>query len=166
MCAGLILLSTQLISSTIYVALRSSIQPGALRRPLCPDLCETCPSKAQLIPLTHVRMYTVISLIVQGYFCYRIWALNRRLSWTRICWIIAVVCTTPDRPRILQLEASDVSLNTGCGDSINRRNVGGHRSRFYTHFYPNGLSHTVFSRSRLESIGLSGQQYLYAHSFR
>ncbi len=165
MCAGLILLSTQLISSTIYVALRSSIQLGALRRPLRPDLCETCPSKAQLIPLSHVWMYTVISLIVQGYFCYRIWALNRRSSWTWICWIIAVVCTTPDCPRILQLEASDISLNTGCGDSINRRNVGRHRSQFYTHFYPNGLSHTVFSRSRLEGIWLSGQQYLYVHSF-
>ncbi|KAH9019677.1 hypothetical protein EDB85DRAFT_1872985, partial [Lactarius pseudohatsudake] len=33
---------------------------------------------------------TIISFIVQGYFCYRIWVLNSRSSW--ICWIIAVVC--------------------------------------------------------------------------
>ncbi|KAH9062358.1 hypothetical protein EDB87DRAFT_296029 [Lactarius vividus] len=31
---------------------------------------------------------TIISFIVQGYFCYRIWVLNKRTSW--ICWIIAV----------------------------------------------------------------------------
>ncbi|KAH9060357.1 hypothetical protein EDB83DRAFT_910527 [Lactarius deliciosus] len=31
---------------------------------------------------------TIISFIVQGYFCYRIWVLNKRISW--ICWIIAV----------------------------------------------------------------------------
>ena len=42
---GLILLSASLISSTIPAALRSSIQLDALRRPLCPDLYEACPSK-------------------------------------------------------------------------------------------------------------------------
>ncbi|KAI9433047.1 hypothetical protein H4582DRAFT_1027259 [Lactarius indigo] len=35
---------------------------------------------------------TVISLIVQGYFCYRIWVLNSRSSW--VCWIIAVAAVT------------------------------------------------------------------------
>ncbi len=45
-------------------------------------------------------MTAVTSLIVQGYFCYRIWIINRRFSW--ICWIIAVVCI-PDPPRILQV---------------------------------------------------------------
>ncbi|KAH9048677.1 hypothetical protein EDB83DRAFT_2522957 [Lactarius deliciosus] len=34
----------------------------------------------------------VISLIVQGYFCYRIWVLSRQSSW--ICWIIAVAAVT------------------------------------------------------------------------
>ncbi|KAF8273647.1 hypothetical protein EI94DRAFT_1795053 [Lactarius quietus] len=34
----------------------------------------------------------IISLIVQGYFCYRIWVLNKRSSW--ICWIIAVAAVT------------------------------------------------------------------------
>ena len=36
----------------------------------------------------------IISLVVQEYFCYRIWTLNRR-SW--FCFIIAVVCV-PDFP--------------------------------------------------------------------
>ena len=31
-----------------------------------------------------------ISLIVQGFFCYRIWTLNKRMWW--LCLIIAVVC--------------------------------------------------------------------------
>ncbi|KAH9040568.1 hypothetical protein EDB84DRAFT_1475697 [Lactarius hengduanensis] len=35
---------------------------------------------------------TIISFIVQGYFCYRIWVLNSRSSW--ICWIIAVAAVT------------------------------------------------------------------------
>jgi len=30
-----------------------------------------------------------ISLIVQGFFCYRIWSLNKRTLW--ICLLIAVV---------------------------------------------------------------------------
>ncbi|KAH9048681.1 hypothetical protein EDB83DRAFT_1433123 [Lactarius deliciosus] len=37
-------------------------------------------------------MRAVISLIVQGYFCYRIWVLNKRSSW--ICWLIAVSAVT------------------------------------------------------------------------
>ncbi|KAH9170410.1 hypothetical protein EDB89DRAFT_1302700 [Lactarius sanguifluus] len=37
-------------------------------------------------------MRAVISLIVQGYFCYRIWVLNKRSSW--ICWVIAVCAVT------------------------------------------------------------------------
>ncbi|KAI9464148.1 hypothetical protein BJY52DRAFT_889927 [Lactarius psammicola] len=35
---------------------------------------------------------TLISFIVQGYFCYRIWVLNKRSSW--ICWIIGVAAVT------------------------------------------------------------------------
>ncbi|KAI9445945.1 hypothetical protein H4582DRAFT_517254 [Lactarius indigo] len=34
----------------------------------------------------------VVSFVVQGYFCYRIWTLNDRSSW--ICWIIAVAAVT------------------------------------------------------------------------
>ncbi|KAH8998236.1 hypothetical protein EDB86DRAFT_823157 [Lactarius hatsudake] len=34
----------------------------------------------------------VISLVVQGYFCHRIWVLSRRSSW--ICWVIAVSAVT------------------------------------------------------------------------
>ncbi|KAH8984017.1 hypothetical protein EDB92DRAFT_1951079 [Lactarius akahatsu] len=37
-------------------------------------------------------MRAVISLIVQGYFCYRIWVLNKRSSW--ICWVIAASAVT------------------------------------------------------------------------
>jgi hypothetical protein len=29
-----------------------------------------------------------VSLIVQGYFCFRIWRTSRRISW--ICWVVAV----------------------------------------------------------------------------
>ncbi|KAH9077831.1 hypothetical protein EDB83DRAFT_2514547 [Lactarius deliciosus] len=35
---------------------------------------------------------TIISFVVQGYFCYRIWVLNKRSSW--VCWIIAVAAVT------------------------------------------------------------------------
>ncbi|KAH9066145.1 hypothetical protein EDB87DRAFT_1732114 [Lactarius vividus] len=34
----------------------------------------------------------IISLIVQGYFCYRIWVLSRKSSW--LCWIIAAAAVT------------------------------------------------------------------------
>ncbi|KAH8993948.1 hypothetical protein EDB92DRAFT_1944229 [Lactarius akahatsu] len=34
----------------------------------------------------------LIAFIVQGYFCYRIWVLNRRSSW--FCWIIVVCAVT------------------------------------------------------------------------
>ncbi|KAI9451313.1 hypothetical protein BJY52DRAFT_120814 [Lactarius psammicola] len=43
-------------------------------------------------PIDSPIMTAVISPIVQEYFCYRIWTLNRRLSW--ICWIITVVTVT------------------------------------------------------------------------
>ena len=34
-----------------------------------------------------------ISLIVQGFYCHRIWALNKRRWWLRV--IIAIVCVFP-----------------------------------------------------------------------
>ncbi|KAN0107049.1 hypothetical protein V8E52_010557 [Russula decolorans] len=40
-------------------------------------------------PIDIAIMHSIISLIVQEYFCYRIWTLNRRLSW--FCVIIAIV---------------------------------------------------------------------------
>jgi hypothetical protein len=40
----------------------------------------------------------VISLIVQGYFCYRIWVLNKRSSW--VCWIIAVAAVTQSAAQV------------------------------------------------------------------
>ncbi|KAI9445944.1 hypothetical protein H4582DRAFT_2069308 [Lactarius indigo] len=43
-------------------------------------------------PIDVPIMTAVTSLIVQGYFCYRIWTLNRWSSWT--CWIIAVCSLT------------------------------------------------------------------------
>ncbi|KAF8265007.1 hypothetical protein EI94DRAFT_399162 [Lactarius quietus] len=43
-------------------------------------------------PIDIAFMTGVTSLIVQGYFCYRIWVLDKRLSW--ICWIIAVSSVT------------------------------------------------------------------------
>jgi hypothetical protein len=69
----------------------------------------------------------VISLIVQAYFCYRIWVLNKRSSW--VCWIIAVVCIH-DCPHFLQ--ASDAFLNTGCGNSISHTSVVVYQSQRYT----------------------------------
>ncbi|KAH9034691.1 hypothetical protein EDB85DRAFT_976366 [Lactarius pseudohatsudake] len=36
----------------------------------------------------------VISFIVQGYFCYRIWVLTRKSRSSWICWIIAVAAVT------------------------------------------------------------------------
>ncbi len=100
----------------------------------------------------------VISFIVQGYFCYRIWVLNKRSSW--ICWIIAVVCI-PDCPRILC--ASDVFLNTGCGDSISRSDMGEHQSQYYTHF-----RQVVFLTQRLVTHGweVCGLQDSTSHTIR
>ncbi|KAH9058263.1 hypothetical protein EDB87DRAFT_1743025 [Lactarius vividus] len=43
-------------------------------------------------PIDSPIMTAVISLIVQGYFCFRIWTLNRRSSW--LCWIIAAAAVT------------------------------------------------------------------------
>ncbi|KAI9433049.1 hypothetical protein H4582DRAFT_2061377 [Lactarius indigo] len=43
-------------------------------------------------PIDIAVITAVISFIVQGYFCYRIWVLNSRSSW--ICWIIAVAAVT------------------------------------------------------------------------
>ncbi|KAH9022159.1 hypothetical protein EDB85DRAFT_379932 [Lactarius pseudohatsudake] len=43
-------------------------------------------------PIDIAVITTVISFIVQGYFCYRIWVLNERSSW--ICWVIAVAAVT------------------------------------------------------------------------
>ncbi|KAI9433741.1 hypothetical protein H4582DRAFT_1819335, partial [Lactarius indigo] len=71
----------------------------------------------------------VISFIVQGYFCHRIWVLNSRSS--RICWVIAMVCIA-DCSRILQ--DSNVFLNAGHGDPISRRDMGGHKSRYHICF--------------------------------
>jgi hypothetical protein len=36
---------------------------------------------------------SIISLVVQEYFCYRIWTLNKRLLWP--CITIAIVCGSP-----------------------------------------------------------------------
>lgn len=44
-------------------------------------------------PIDIAIMHSIISLIVQEYFCYRIWTLNRRLSW--FCVIIAIVRSFP-----------------------------------------------------------------------
>lgn len=40
-------------------------------------------------PIDIAIMHSIISLVVQEYFCYRIWTLNRRLSW--FCVVIAIV---------------------------------------------------------------------------
>ena len=47
-------------------------------------------------PVDIAIMDAIISLIVQGYFCYRIWTLSR---WSWFCSIIAVVCV-PDFPTL------------------------------------------------------------------
>ncbi|KAH9019180.1 hypothetical protein EDB85DRAFT_2009461, partial [Lactarius pseudohatsudake] len=43
-------------------------------------------------PIDNPIITAVISLVVQGYFCHRIWVLSRRSSW--ICWVIAVSMVT------------------------------------------------------------------------
>ncbi|KAI9433051.1 hypothetical protein H4582DRAFT_1027782 [Lactarius indigo] len=43
-------------------------------------------------PIDVPILTTVVSFVVQGYFCYRIWVLNSRSSW--ICWTIAVGAVT------------------------------------------------------------------------
>jgi hypothetical protein len=45
--------------------------------------------KSRFSPIDIPIMGAFISLIVQVFFCYRIWVLNRRLWW--LCAIIAVV---------------------------------------------------------------------------
>jgi hypothetical protein len=40
-------------------------------------------------PIDSPTIDAFISLIVQGFFCYRIWTLNKRALW--ICLLIAVV---------------------------------------------------------------------------
>ena len=50
------------------------------------------------IPIDVAIMGSVISLVVQMYFCYRIWTLTRNL-W--LCVVISIVCV-PDLPRVCQ----------------------------------------------------------------
>ena len=106
----------------------------------------------------------ITSLIVQGYFCYRIWIMSR--SWSRktlwICWIIAVVCFL-DPPYIFQ--GSEIFLIAECGYSSSRLCVGGHCSQHHTHLHRNVLSHTVFSRSRPGSMWFPRQHYMYVTRF-
>ncbi|KAI9457787.1 hypothetical protein BJY52DRAFT_1212427 [Lactarius psammicola] len=45
-------------------------------------------------PIDIPIMNAVISFVVQGYFCYRIWIIMNRRSSSWICWIIAVVAVT------------------------------------------------------------------------
>ena len=49
-------------------------------------------SHPHLLPIDTAIMTAIISVIVQGYFCYRIWVVNNRLGSSWLCWIIAVVC--------------------------------------------------------------------------
>ncbi|KAH9032035.1 hypothetical protein EDB85DRAFT_2238114 [Lactarius pseudohatsudake] len=43
-------------------------------------------------PIDIPIMTAVTSFFVQGYFCYRIWMLNKRLLW--FCWVIAICTVT------------------------------------------------------------------------
>ena len=44
-------------------------------------------------PIDIAIMHAIISLVVQEYFCYRIWALNKRLLW--FCVVISIVRGSP-----------------------------------------------------------------------
>jgi hypothetical protein len=54
--------------------------------------------KSHYGPMDVPIITAVISLIVQGYFCYRIWVLNKRSSW--VCWIIAVAAVTQSAAQV------------------------------------------------------------------
>ncbi|KAH9066191.1 hypothetical protein EDB87DRAFT_1678942 [Lactarius vividus] len=54
--------------------------------------------KSRFSPIDVPIMTAVTSLIVQGYFCYRIWVLMNRRSW--ICWIITVMAVTQSAAEI------------------------------------------------------------------
>jgi hypothetical protein len=98
-------------------------------------------------------MTALISVIVQGYFCYRIWVLNnKRLSW--MCWIIAVVCIPGYPPHS---SSSDASLNdTVCAYSISCNDVVRCIEVSATvHFYGDLLSYTSFSRAIAGKYGVS-----------
>ena len=47
-------------------------------------------ARSHFAPIDISFVTAVASLIVQGYFCYRIWRTSKQLSW--ICWAVAVVC--------------------------------------------------------------------------
>jgi len=47
-----------------------------------------CLKDSHYAPIDIAIMHSIISLVVQEYFCYRIWTLNRRLSW--FCAVIAI----------------------------------------------------------------------------
>jgi len=50
------------------------------------------------IPLNHA----IVSLIVQGYLCYRIWTMNRQSSTRKLCIVIALVrVECPLHPNLL-----------------------------------------------------------------
>jgi len=45
---------------------------------------------SHLAPIDTPIMHSIVSFVVQGYLCYRIWTLNRRSS--KLCVVIALVC--------------------------------------------------------------------------
>ena len=52
-------------------------------------------------PIDLAIVGTIIELVVQGYFCYRIWVMkNKRFSF--ICWVVAVV-SVPNIPAVFKL---------------------------------------------------------------
>jgi hypothetical protein len=58
-------------------------------------------SHSHFAPVDVPLIGAFISLVVQEYFCYRIWVLkNKRFSW--ICWVIAVV-SVPIIPAFFKL---------------------------------------------------------------
>ncbi|KAI9433743.1 hypothetical protein H4582DRAFT_1819414, partial [Lactarius indigo] len=91
-------------------------------------------------PVNTTILITVISFVVQGYFCYRIWVLTERSPKSWVCWIITMVCIA-DYPHILR--DFNVFLNTGHGDSIDRRDMGRHKSRYHTRFRNSSFSHSI-----------------------
>src|SRR6202012_3721131 len=106
-------------------------------------------------------VYTIVSSIVQGYFCYRIWVLNNRSSW--LCGIIIVVCI-PDCPRILQV-SDDSWTQATVAQSVGA--IWASVDVSAMHPFIGSSFHAVFSLSKPGRIRLQslGHQYTYAHSF-
>ena len=114
-------------------------------------------------PIDIPIMTAVSSFVVQGYFCYRIWMLNKKMLW--FCCIIFVVCI-PDHSRVLVV--SDVFHHECSAQLLKQLGHYGRQPQSvpYIFFTEIVISYTAFSHSAVAGSNFPRQLYSYVNPFR